>query len=313
VKKQATSRRSKRPEAIEDQPGARRRDPLHVVAPAAGNRASAGLLGDTPQRDYAEKLRLFNAFARPELRDAIDALSLRAGSRVLDAGCGTGEAVGWLHAAVRGRGVVVGMDLATAHARAARVTAPPDALIVEGDMLAPPFAAGAFELVWAVNAVNHLHDPVAGVRSLSNVLRPGGRIVVGQSSLVPDMYFAWDARLEKCVNDAVRAHYRERYGRSERELAAVRALAAWLQRAGLREVRVHTRMIERTQPLAEADERYLLECIFRDSWGERLHKYMDAQDFAELSRLCSPDDEGYALRRPDFHFMQSFTTAVGTR
>src|SRR5690348_10575683 len=77
-----------------------------------------GLLGDAPQRDYAEKLRLFNAFARPELREAIDALSVPAGSRVLDAGCGTGEALGWWHASMRDRGVVVGMDLSAAHARA---------------------------------------------------------------------------------------------------------------------------------------------------------------------------------------------------
>ena len=34
--------------------------------------AETGLLGDTPQRDYVAKLRLFNTFARPELREAID-------------------------------------------------------------------------------------------------------------------------------------------------------------------------------------------------------------------------------------------------
>lgn len=269
-----------------------------------------GWLGDTPQRDYAGKLRLFNAFARPELHEAIDALSMPAGSRVLDAGCGTGEALGWWHAAICGRGVVVGMDLSAAHVRAA---ASVRTLIVQGDMLGPPFADGAFDLVWAVNAVNHLGDPVAGVRALSKLLRPGGRVVVGQSSLVPDMYFAWDARLEARVNEAVRAYYRERYGRSEREFTAVRSLAGWLHRAGLRHVGVHTRMIERTHPLAETDERYLLECIFRGTWGERLRKYLEPEDFATLTRLCDPGDERYALRRPDFHFLQSLTFAVATR
>jgi SAM-dependent methyltransferase len=43
-------------------------------------------------------------------------------------------------------------------------------------MLAPPFSGGAFDLVRAVNAVNHLHDLVTGVRSLSSLLRAGGRI-----------------------------------------------------------------------------------------------------------------------------------------
>lgn len=273
----------------------------------------AGLLGDTPQRDYAAKLRLFNAFAQPELREAINALSVPADSRVLDAGCGTGEALGWWHGALRGQGGVVGMDLAVAHVRVARSTAPANALVVRGDMLTPPFADGSFDLVWAVNAVNHLHDPVAGVRMLSNLLRRGGRIAVGQSSLVPDMYFAWDARLEKRVNDAVRAYYRNRYDRSEREFTAVRALVGWLQQAGLRDIRVRTRMIERTHPLSEADERYLRECIFRGTWGGRLRPHMQAEDFAELARLCSPDDECYALRRQDFHFLQSLTFAVATK
>ncbi|HJR12338.1 MAG TPA: class I SAM-dependent methyltransferase [Rhodanobacteraceae bacterium] len=272
-----------------------------------------GWLGDTPQRDYAEKLKLFNVFARPELREAIDMLAVHAGSRVLDAGCGTGEAVGWWHESLDGGGWVVGMDLSGAHVRAAHSAASRPTLIVQGDMLKPPFANDAFDLIWAINAVNHLHDPVAGVRVLSGLLRPGGRIVVGQSSLVPDMYFAWDARLETRVNEAVRAYYRERYGRSEREFAAVRSLAGWLHQAGLRNVGVRTRMIERTYPLSDADECYLLECIFRGTWGERLRKYLEPEDFATLARLCDPDDECYALHRRDFHFLQSLTFAVGTR
>jgi len=272
-----------------------------------------GLLGDTAQRDYARKLKLFNAFAQPELRAAIAELGLPDGSRVLDAGCGTGEAAGWLQEAVGDKGVVIGMDLASAHVRAARGTARPAAAIVQGDMLHPCFADGNFDLVWTVNAINHLHDPVAGIRVLSNLLRPGGCIAIGQSSLLPDMYFAWDARLERVLNGAVRAYYRERYGRSEREFAGVRGLMGWLQKAGLREVSVRTRMIERTFPLSPADEDYLREAIFRGTWGERLRDYIDPEDFEELMRLCEPGDDRYALRRADFHFLQSFTLAAATR
>ena len=54
---------------------------------------STGLLGDTTARDYSRKLGLFNACAAPELRHAIASLALTPGMRVLDAGCGTGEAL----------------------------------------------------------------------------------------------------------------------------------------------------------------------------------------------------------------------------
>jgi ubiquinone/menaquinone biosynthesis C-methylase UbiE len=89
------------------------------------------LLGDTASRDYGSKLRRFNAFARLELRRAIASLALNPGMRVLDAGCGTGETLGWLSEAVGNEGSVVGMDLAAAHTAAARIAAPPGALVLQ--------------------------------------------------------------------------------------------------------------------------------------------------------------------------------------
>jgi len=77
---------------------------------------SPGLLGDTSARDYSRKLKLLNAYAETELRLAIASLKLMPGMRLLDAGCGTGEALGWLRAQVAPEDVVVGMDLTAAHA-----------------------------------------------------------------------------------------------------------------------------------------------------------------------------------------------------
>jgi len=271
-----------------------------------------GRLGDTPDRDYSHKLRLFNAMAETELRAAIDSLHLSSGMRVLDAGCGTGETLGWLAAAVDPDGLAVGIDLATNHLRVARAALPPEALLVQSDLLQTPLVAGSFDLVWSVNTVHHLRDPAAGARALAALLRPAGRLALGQSSLLADMYFAWDARLERVTTEAVRAYYRDRYRLSEQDLTAVRGLLGLLQDAGLCGITIRTFVIERLAPLDPRAHAWLLEAIFRATWGDRLKPYLSSADHEELQRLCDPQHPSFALRRPDFHFVQTFTLAVGT-
>jgi SAM-dependent methyltransferase len=274
-------------------------------------KSCARLLGDTADRDYSRKLRLFNAFAEPELRSLIVGVDLKPGMRILDAGCGTGEALPWLLDEVRPTGSVIGLDLATAHVEAARQHAGAHIQVLQGDLLKVPVAAESVDFIWCVNTINHLRDPAHGVEQLAALLRPGGRIALGQSSLLPDMVFAWDSKLEWVTNEAVRRYYRDRYSLTESDLKSVRALLGILRAANLQNVTVRTILIERVSPVDEATERYLRDTIFRDTWGERLRPYLSGEDYAELVRLCDPHHEQFALRRADFHFLQSFTLAVG--
>jgi SAM-dependent methyltransferase len=274
-------------------------------------RPFAGLLGDTEARDYAGKLSKFNAYAKPELRGLIKGLCLEPGMHVLDAGCGTGEALNWLLREVAPSGRVVGVDLSAAHVAAAKSRAPPEIQIHRANLSDDLFEPASFDFIWCVNTINHLADPVSGVIHLASLLRDGGRMGVGQSSLLPDMYFAWDARLEHAVNEAVRRYYRDRYSLDERDLKAVRGLVGILRRAKLSNITARTVVIERISPLDAASESYLLETIFCGTWGERLRPYLSPDDFAEVAQLCDPQHPNFALRRPDFHFLQTFTLATG--
>jgi SAM-dependent methyltransferase len=271
----------------------------------------AGILCDTPERDYSTKLRLFNAFAEREIRQAISTLDLQPGMRVLDAGCGTGEALGWMYDLVRPSGSAVGVDLSQAHIDAARRHLPPQIELLRGDLLDAICCGDEFDLIWTVNTINHLRDPCEGVRRLAQRLRPRGRIAVGQSHLLPDMFFAWDSRLERVTTEAVRRYYRDRYALREQDLAAVRSLVGVLRRAGLRQVTSRTLVIERIAPVEPDTEAYVRQAIFRDTWGERLRPYMSAADFASLAVLTDPNDASFALRRADFHLLQTLTLALG--
>jgi SAM-dependent methyltransferase len=272
---------------------------------------SVGLLGDTPSRDYSRKLRLFNGFARREIREAIARLGLTPGMGVLDAGCGTGEALEWLRHEVMPKGRVVGIDLSAAHVAAARQHVLPPAEILLGDILLPPFAPNSFDLIWCVNTINHMRDPTRAAIGLAALLRPGGRVAFAQSSILPDMYFAWDSRLERMTNEAVHQYYRDRYQVAEVDLRSVRGLVGLAQRAKLLNVVARTVVIERISPLDSETELYLKEAIFRNTWGERLRPYMAADDYAQLVRLCDQQHAEYALHRPDFHFVQTLTLVTG--
>jgi SAM-dependent methyltransferase len=273
--------------------------------------SSAGLLGDTPARDYSRKLQLFNSFAERELRQMMESLGLRPGMRVLDAGCGTGEALNWLLNEVLPQGAVTGIDLAAAHVQAARLHASPQVQVLQADLLEAPLAAASLDLIWCVNTINHLRDAVAGVKSLAALLRPGGRIALGQSALLPEMFFAWDSGLERAVSGALLRYYQDRYHIEDRDLDSVRAVLGVLRRAGLRNTVVRTVVIERFAPVDAATFNYIVEAIFRDTWGERLRPYLSGDNYAKLSQLCDPQSCGFALSRPDFHFLQSFTLTVG--
>jgi len=67
-----------------------------------------------------------------------------------------------------------------------------------------PFESGTFDLVTALDVVEHLNDDVAGLREMRRVLRPGGHALL----FVPTFMWLWG------VQDDI-SHHRRRYRLSE--------------------------------------------------------------------------------------------------
>ncbi|EFL30539.1 methyltransferase [Streptomyces viridochromogenes DSM 40736] len=111
----------------------------------------------------------------PAYAAAVAELGLRAGDRVLDAGCGTGRALPPLRAAVGPSGVVVGADLTPAMLReAVRAGRDRDGALLLTDVAALPLRSGALDAVFGAGLISHLPSPAGNLRELARVVRPGG-------------------------------------------------------------------------------------------------------------------------------------------
>ncbi|AVT28821.1 SAM-dependent methyltransferase [Plantactinospora sp. BC1] len=115
----------------------------------------------------------------PAYAAAVREARLPAGGVAVDVGCGTGRALPALRQAVGPGGIVIGLDL-TPQMLAAAVAHGRDsaAALLIGDARHLPLRDATADVVFAAGLLTHLPDPVAGLRELARVTRPGGRLVI---------------------------------------------------------------------------------------------------------------------------------------
>lgn len=115
-------------------------------------------------------------------RRMLDELAVRAGDTVLDLGCGPGTDLTALAEAATGAGSVIGVDHdeAMVAAARARTAGRPGVDVRPGDIhdLALP---GAFaDRARTDRVLQHVADPLRALGEIRRVLRPGGRLVMGE-------------------------------------------------------------------------------------------------------------------------------------
>jgi demethylmenaquinone methyltransferase / 2-methoxy-6-polyprenyl-1,4-benzoquinol methylase len=134
-----------------------------------------------PRYDVANRV-LSVGIDRRWRRVAVDFAGVAAGERVLDVCSGTGDLALVL---ARTGSRVVGSDFTFEMLRRARqktvavaghLAHTPE--FVAGDTMELPFHGGSFDLVTVAFGIRNVADPLAGLREMRRVTRPGGRIVV---------------------------------------------------------------------------------------------------------------------------------------
>lgn len=98
------------------------------------------------------------------------------GKTVLDAGCGGGR-----YARLLGRAgaTVLGLDLSDAVEKASALCADlPNVGIAQADLLDPPVAESAFDVVFSIGVLHHSPDPRRAFGAIARRVKPGGRLAV---------------------------------------------------------------------------------------------------------------------------------------
>jgi SAM-dependent methyltransferase len=138
----------------------------------------------------------------------ISRLPLPPGTRILDAGCGSGRNMVELSR----YGAVTGVELSPVSVAAARERRVGE--VVAGSIVDMPLASEAFDLAVCLDVIEHLDDDRPALRELRRVVAPGGALLV----TVPAYQWLWSN------HDTVNQHHR-RYTRTS--LLEAAAATGW--------------------------------------------------------------------------------------
>jgi SAM-dependent methyltransferase len=161
--------------------------------------------------------------------------------RVLEVGCGVGAQTVTLAAHSPGAHIT-SLDLAAASVTEARrrvaAAGSSNVAFARADIFALPFAAGTFDHVFVCFVLEHLDRPLAALRRLGELLRPGGTLTViegdhGSTVLHPD-----DAKARAAIDCLI-----ELQGRAGGDACIGRRLYPLLVEAGYEEVVVDPRLV----------------------------------------------------------------------
>jgi ubiquinone/menaquinone biosynthesis C-methylase UbiE len=201
--------------------------------------------------------------------------SLRPGLDLLDVGCGPGTITIDLAARVA-PGRVLGLDPAPGVIEEARAAATGGTVSFEvGDVYALDLPDESFDVVHAHQVLQHLGDPVAALREMARVCRPGGLIAVRDVDYAAVTLFPQDDVLDRWLE-----LYSAVARRNGAEPDAGRQMLAWAHAAGLREVTPSTSSWCFATP---AD---------REWWGRSWAGRATASAFAEQAREYGLSDAG---------------------
>lgn len=279
-----------------------------------------GPLEDKPQPDpglpeYAVLLAARHAAHKPELYRLLRQLWGGQSIDVLDVACGDGFYSAAFDAILGPGGRITAADLSEPFLRwaadcvAGARGAGHRVEFVCADALHLPFPDAGFDLVWCAQSLISLPDPVAVLREMRRVVRPGGTVGVLENDRLHEMQMPWPADLELALRQAEKRA--DDPGEAGDKPHAGRYLEEWLREAGLTPTRRITQAIDRQAPLGPADEAFV-QAYLHDLL-ERTAGVLPPDRWEELRQLAEPGSPEYLPARSTFWMTWTDIVALATR
>ena len=254
------------------------------------------------------------AMCRPEYEAMLHSVGLQAGCHVLDAGCGRGNYLPLIAAAVGPTGAIAALDLAPENI--ATVTQSVGALGLPtpvtthlGTIVTLPFPDDAFDAVWCANTTQYLTDDelTTALREFRRIVRPGGLVAVKDATGNHLLYAPADALVYARLLDAVRDRYVSIAG-----VLRSPQTRRWLEAAGFEAVWQRTTLIERWAPLDhDARERITASLSSLATIAARDDVQISERDKEFWRRQRDPASPEHLINQPDCYWCEGHMLAVG--
>lgn len=264
---------------------------------------------------YAPMLAAFHRACAAPLRALVDLVPLSAGAIVLDMACGDGVYAPMLAERVGPTGRVVAVDRSAAFLQVAASHAAATAYAERisfktGDIRRLPFDAGTFDGVWCAHSLYSLPDPLAALREMCRVTKPGGLVAVLENDTLHHHLLPWPADLELALRQAQLEDLQQSASQADkfyigRQLREVFALA------GLEDCALSAHSIDHCAPLS-ADERTFLGEYLADL-ASRARSHLDSAAQRAIDLLINPASELFLLNQPSFFSSHLELLAWGRR
>jgi SAM-dependent methyltransferase len=222
---------------------------------------------------------------------------LRPGLDLLDVGCGPGSITHDLAARVA-PGRVKGIDVVEEPLVEARgkSTGTPGAEFAVDDVYALSDPDDSWDVVHAHQVLQHLSDPVAALREMRRVCRPGGVVAARDADYAAFTWFPEDPRLDRWLE-----LYRAVAHGNDAEPDAGRRLLAWAREAGFTEVTPTASVWCHATPDARAAwggmwaDRILDSAIATQAVERGLATRADLEEISEGWQAWRDSDDGWLI------------------